>query len=67
MGYKALYSRLTQLWKPGAGLELLDLGHGSYLAKFASVANLERVVTRGPWMIQDHYLTLRQWTPDFRP
>ncbi|KAJ4833645.1 hypothetical protein Tsubulata_001270, partial [Turnera subulata] len=67
MGYKALYTRLMQLWKPGAALELVDLGHGCYLAKFSSLADLERVVTRGPWLVQDHYLTVRQWFPTFRP
>ncbi|KAJ4821857.1 hypothetical protein Tsubulata_014757 [Turnera subulata] len=56
-----------QLWKLGAVVELLDMDHGSYLAKFTSLADLEKVVTRGPWMVQDHYLTVRQWSPNFRP
>ncbi|KAJ4832420.1 hypothetical protein Tsubulata_039929 [Turnera subulata] len=30
------------------------------------MADLEKVVTRGPWMVYDHYLTVRQWFPEFR-
>ncbi|KAJ4842153.1 hypothetical protein Tsubulata_043823 [Turnera subulata] len=39
IGYKAMHTRLMQLWKPGAS---------------------------GP-MVYDHYLTVRQWFPEFRP
>ncbi|KAJ4847698.1 hypothetical protein Tsubulata_021824 [Turnera subulata] len=58
---------LQESVKPGAGVELLDLGHGSYLVKFASLKDLEKVVTRGPWVVRYHYLTVRQWSPDFCP
>ncbi|KAJ4845599.1 hypothetical protein Tsubulata_005731 [Turnera subulata] len=56
-----------QLWKPGTSVEILDLGHGYYLVKFTSLVDLEKVITRGPWMVYDHYLTLNQWFPEFRP
>ncbi|KAJ4822016.1 hypothetical protein Tsubulata_001579 [Turnera subulata] len=32
-----------------------------------SLVDLERVVTKGPWLVHDHYLTVRQWFPTFRP
>lgn len=25
------------------------------------------MLTEGPWIIQDHYLTVRKWNPDFVP
>ncbi|KAJ4836316.1 hypothetical protein Tsubulata_004553 [Turnera subulata] len=31
-------------------MDLLDLGSGCFLAKFGSLVDLERVVTRGPWL-----------------
>ncbi|KAJ4844892.1 hypothetical protein Tsubulata_016465, partial [Turnera subulata] len=42
IGYKALHTRLMQLWKLGASVKILDLGHGCYLAKFTSLVDLEK-------------------------
>ena len=27
----------------------------------------EKVLEGGPWLIHQHYITLRQWTPNFKP
>ncbi|KAJ4844704.1 hypothetical protein Tsubulata_024279 [Turnera subulata] len=67
IGYKALYSRLVHLWKLVGRYELLDLGHGCFLAKLHNSEDLERVIKCGLWVVQGHYLTVRQWFPQFRP
>ncbi|KAJ4823692.1 hypothetical protein Tsubulata_050763 [Turnera subulata] len=67
IGYKALHTRLVQIWQPKGQLDLLDLGAGCFLARLSQSDDIERVIKRGPWMVQGHYLTVRQWFPKFRP
>ncbi|PKI65255.1 hypothetical protein CRG98_014404 [Punica granatum] len=46
---------------------ITDLPNDHYLARFSSAKDREWALTGGPWVIQDHYLTIREWTPDFNP
>ncbi|KAA8549778.1 hypothetical protein F0562_001205 [Nyssa sinensis] len=67
IGYKMLCNKVTKLWDLQGDYEALDLGYGYFLFKFDSQANCARVVTGGPWVIMDHYLTVRRWEPKFQP
>ncbi|KAJ4834127.1 hypothetical protein Tsubulata_012614 [Turnera subulata] len=62
-----LRTRLVQIWQPKGQLDLLDLGAGCFLARLSQSDDIERVIKRGPWMVQGHYLIVRQWFPKFRP
>lgn len=44
----------------------VDLGLGFYLIRFESKSDYHKVYTGGPWIIQDHYLTIRKWHPQFK-
>jgi len=37
------------------------------MVKFDVREDRDRVIGEGPWMIFDHYLAVRAWTPDFDP
>ncbi|XP_020228424.1 uncharacterized protein LOC109809499 [Cajanus cajan] len=65
VGFLTLRDRLPALWKAQGGLELLDVSHGYYMVKFDLEADRERVMHGGPWMLFDHYLIVRPWSPDF--
>ncbi|XP_057452137.1 uncharacterized protein LOC130743944 [Lotus japonicus] len=65
IGYKALCERLRMLWKPAGGVEVRDLHHGYFLVQFDVLEDTERAMTGAPWMIYDHYLAVKPWTPDF--
>lgn len=43
------------------------MGHDFFLIKFDHQEDLDTVLTEGPWIIQDHYLTVQRWQPDFIP
>lgn len=47
------------------GMDTVDIGHGFYMVKFDMEADREKAISGGPWMIFDHYLTVRPWVPDF--
>lgn len=48
-------------------MKIIPVGFGYYLVKFDNDENQERVLIEGPWTIQGHYLTVRQWSPSFTP
>ncbi|XP_057444240.1 uncharacterized protein LOC130736422 [Lotus japonicus] len=65
IGYKALCDRLQFLWKSTGGFEVRDLHHGYFLIQFDLTEDRERAMAGAPWMIYDHYLAVKPWTPDF--
>lgn len=67
IGYHFLCSRVDKLLKARGEYEVIDLGYDCFLFKFDQLEDRERVLTEGPWMIADHYLTVRCWSPEFRP
>lgn len=66
MGFKPLMDRITNLWDLEGFFTPVDLGLGFYLIRFESKADYNKVYTGGPWIIQDHYLTVRKWQPQFK-
>ena len=67
IGFKALESKLYQLWARDGIFEIIDLTHDYYMVKFSSYEDYEFAITGGPWLIYDHYLTVRPWSLDFDP
>lgn len=59
--------RLKNMWKLRGDFTLTDLDNDFYLAKFANSDDKEHVLFGGPWMVTDHYLTIRTWHPNFDP
>lgn len=67
VGYAYLLRRLNIIWHPKSKMELITLENDYYLVKFASALDYEFVKFGGPWMIMDHYLIVKEWTPNFDP
>lgn len=67
IGYKALLNRVKRLWEIQGDFEAVDLGLGFFLFKFEVKSDFTKVFTGGPWVILDHYLTVRKWKADFKP
>lgn len=67
LGYKALSARVSQLWQLIGKYTVVDLGQDYFLFKFEQKEDYKHVLDGGPWIIGGHYLTVRQWTPDFKP
>ncbi|KAI8566029.1 hypothetical protein RHMOL_Rhmol02G0007400 [Rhododendron molle] len=66
IGFKTLMTRITALWNLEGLFTPVDLGLGFYLIRFESRSDYNKVYTGGPWVIQDHYLTVKKWQPDFK-
>lgn len=65
IGFLTMKDRLKMIWKPSGGMDTVDVGHGFYMVKFDMEADREKVISGGPWMIFNHYLTVRPWVSDF--
>ena len=65
MGYEVLMRRLRFKWQLKGNIALTDVGHSFYVVRFTSVEDYEFVMSQGPWMIGDSYLTIRKWIPNF--
>ncbi|KAJ4842859.1 hypothetical protein Tsubulata_031873 [Turnera subulata] len=60
-----LCNRLQRLWGLRGAFRVIDLDHNYYLVRLADNHDYLRVVTGGPWVILDHYLTVEPWQPNF--
>lgn len=56
IGYMSLMKRL----KRKGGLILTDIGHEYFIARFSCIDDYNYVLTQGPWMLDDNYLTIRK-------
>ena len=65
IGYNTMKTKLENVWKLVGGIDLMDIGHAYYMVKFDGEEDKNKVRNGGPWIICDHYLAVRQWTPDF--
>ena len=65
IGYMSLIKRLKKKWELKGGLILTDIGHDFFIARFSILSDYNHVLTQGPWMLDDNYLTIRKWVPNF--
>ncbi|KAL4384625.1 hypothetical protein GQ457_15G012350 [Hibiscus cannabinus] len=65
IGYRALLSRIQNLWSPSGGMSLIDLDNEYYLVRFALEEDFQKVVKGGPWVIYGSYLTVQPWSRCF--
>ena len=45
----------------------MDVGNGYFMIKFDCTEDREMVIFEGPSMINDHYLAVKKWSPEFNP
>ncbi|KAK4286166.1 hypothetical protein QN277_002760 [Acacia crassicarpa] len=55
------------MWAKKGVLSLIDIGYGFFVVKLYNKEDYLNALTGGPWMIYDHYLTVRPWEPNFHP
>ena len=65
IGYKTLWSRIIAMRRPKAAIDLVAMDNDYFLAKFSSDDDYVFTKYGGPWLIFNHYLTVRSWTPNF--
>jgi hypothetical protein len=60
IGYKALETRLKQMWVKKGIINIIDLGNDYYLVIFSHDLDHDTSLLNGPWFIYDHYLTVKE-------
>ncbi|XP_048498020.1 uncharacterized protein LOC125496563 [Beta vulgaris subsp. vulgaris] len=67
VGYMGLMRKLKRKWSIKGELALTDIGCRYYIARFTNKEDYNFVLSQGPWMIDDCYLTIRKWVTNFIP
>ncbi|KAI9102068.1 hypothetical protein K1719_023578 [Acacia pycnantha] len=67
IGYKLLLSISQAMWAKKGVISLINVGNGFFVVKFTNREDFSNALTGGPWMVFDHYLTVRPWEPQFQP
>lgn len=67
LGYMHFRRRLQNLWGIQGKMDLSAIGNGYYLASFYSKDDYYFALEGGPWIIQNHYLTVQTWKSNFNP
>ncbi|KAK3205693.1 hypothetical protein Dsin_019739 [Dipteronia sinensis] len=62
-----MLSKLSLKWSLIRHWQLTDLGDEFFVARFQMKEDLDYVLTKGPWVIANQYLTVQRWKPNFVP
>lgn len=65
VGYNFMLKNLQNMWKPKAFMDLVSLENDYFLVRFYSEIDYAFARDEGPWTILDHYLVVKEWTPNF--
>ncbi|GMY18366.1 hypothetical protein FCV25MIE_13605 [Fagus crenata] len=67
IGFKFMDFKIRSLWKPRGDMQCMDLGLDFFLVRFRLSEDYWHVVNDGPWFIRQQFLSIRRWSPGFRP
>lgn len=62
-----LIDRVRRMWKPQQPMKVLPLSNDFFIASFSNREDRDYAFQEGPWMIDDHYLLVQKWRPNFNP
>ncbi|KAI9100936.1 hypothetical protein K1719_024060 [Acacia pycnantha] len=62
-----LRDRVNRMWHPRDPLKLIPLSNRYYIVSFSNKEDRDYAFQEGPWMIEDHYLIVQRWRPNFNP
>ncbi|KAI9071501.1 hypothetical protein K1719_046544 [Acacia pycnantha] len=62
-----LIDRVRRMWRPQQPLKVVPLSNEYYIVSFSSMEDRDYAQYEGPWMIDDHYLLVQRWRPNFNP
>lgn len=65
IGCTALWNKMCALWKSSKRFQLIDIENDYYLAKFEAASDFQNVLSKDPWIIYSHYLTVQSWSTQF--
>lgn len=67
MRYEDLIRNLRYKWSLKGDISLTDVGCAYYVVRFTNQEDYNFVLSGGPWIIGESYLTIRKWISNFVP
>lgn len=64
-GYQFLLKKLQTMWSIQNRFALIDLSNDFFIVRLTHGQNYEIALFGGPWMIEDNYLHVQRWVPNF--
>ncbi|KAJ6397267.1 hypothetical protein OIU84_020269 [Salix udensis] len=64
--FYVVQSIANRIWKPHGLEKTIVLSNGFMVFRFSSIAQMEEVLARGPWMFGGKTILLQQWKPCFK-
>ncbi|XP_028804721.1 uncharacterized protein LOC114759673 [Neltuma alba] len=55
------------MWAKEGVVSVVEMTNDFFVVTFSSRSDYNRALIGGPWMIQDHYLTVKKWKRSFDP
>ncbi|KAI9117469.1 hypothetical protein K1719_011635 [Acacia pycnantha] len=65
--YGFMVKKLRQIWARKGNIDIFDLANDFYLVNFQHADDYMEALTGGPWVINDAYLNVARWRPEFNP
>ncbi|XP_028799751.1 uncharacterized protein LOC114755052 [Neltuma alba] len=67
LGFMQMKRKVQQMWGKAGNVELNVIGNGYMSATFQDWDDYHFALEGGPWIIQNHYLTIQTWKRNFNP
>ncbi|KAK5820043.1 hypothetical protein PVK06_025087 [Gossypium arboreum] len=64
IGFNVVLNRISLLWNLRHPIQMIDLENAFFMVRFQDEDYSQALVGR-PWVIYDHYLTVRPWSSEF--
>ena len=65
ISFLAMKERIAYIWKPIRGFNIVDVRAAYFMAKFDLEEDKSKGNNGGPWMFNNHYLSVSLWTLNF--
>ncbi|XP_028779701.1 uncharacterized protein LOC114736099 [Neltuma alba] len=59
--------RVKRMWRSKGPMKIIPLSNGYNIVSFTTREDGDYAYQEGPWMIDDHYLVVQRWRPNFNP
>lgn len=67
LSFPILKKKIEQAWARSTAVQIIDVGNDYYFFRFSYFLDYDFALTSGPWLVFDHYLTVRVWELNFNP
>ena len=63
LGFSYVRERVKVLWRLKGGFDMMLAANHYFTVNFYLLEDRLKVIEGGPWMINGHYLVVKEWSP----